>query len=188
MATMPSLKIVTNFLYKDQAKLWSNRYHFTGTVPPDSATWATFADAVTASFKTIIPGTCQIREAIGYVAGSDLPVWSKTYALNGTMVPGSTYKEAPGDCAVLVRFSTDQRSVKNHPIYLFKYFHGALLEMAGGPDTPHPDQKAQVSSYAGSWVTGWSVSGTTHKLAGPRGAVAQGALVDYYITHRDFPD
>jgi hypothetical protein len=69
---------------------------------------------------------------------------------------------------------------------LFNYYHG-VVSVAGGGDTILAAQSTAYGTYANAWVTGFSDGVTTYKKAGPRGAVAQGYVVETYITHRDFP-
>lgn len=169
----------------------SNRYHFHGGTPADSTHWTTFSDAVTAAEKAIFPalgsGGCKIIETFGYAAGSDVPVFSKTYTLDGTL-PTTGGITAPGDCAALIRYSTNARSTKNHPIYGFNYYHGVLISTTGTqPDTLLNAQRTAMSTYASAWLTGFSDGTNTLVRCTPQDQVCTGQLVETLLTHRDLP-
>lgn len=188
MSTQPSLKVTKSFTYRGQTTLFSNRYYFTGSDPTGSTEWTTLSDAVTASEKTVYATNVTIVETTGYNAGSDVPVFSKTYSLAGTHTMSGGSVPATGDSVLLVRYSTDQRSSKNHPIYLFNYYHGAYNAAGTSPDTPDISQRSQMGSYASGWVSGFSDGTNTRIRTGPRGAVAQGSFVETWLMHRDFPN
>lgn len=174
--------------YKGGLRTWSNRYHFNGGTPADATHWHTLMDAVTAAEKATFPSTTTITEAIGYAAGSDVPVASKVYSLAGTMgaVAGAYFQALPV-CA-LIRWSTAARTTKNHPIYLFSYIHNvAVLQSFAGFDKLDANQKAACATYASSWISGFSDGSITAVRASPQGAAATGSIVEEYVTHRDFP-
>jgi len=186
VAATPSLKVIKSSAFKGGTRLWSNRYHFSGGTPADSAHWTTFSDAVVTAEKASLKGTTTIVGTVGYAAGSDVPVFSKTYSTVGTDATGGNY--APGEVAGLTRYSTDQRTSKNHPIYLFNYYHNMITNpTAGQQDLIATGLRTNMLTYANAWITGFSDGTNTYHRAGPNGAVALGAFVEEYLTHRDFP-
>ena len=188
MAATPSIRVIKSMAFKGGTRLWSNRYHFNGGTPADATHWHTLMDAVTAAEKLALNAENTITECVGYAAGSDVPVASKTYSLAGTVTETGGAYHAPGEAAALVRWSTNARTTKNHPIYLFSYIHKPWV-YPGAPygdllDTP---QKTALGTYAAAWITGFSDGSITAVRASPQGAAATGQFVEEYLTHRDFP-
>ena len=186
MATVPSLRVVKTFQFKGGNREWSNRYHFTGGVPADATHWTTLSDNVVNAEKAILGGHHQITATWGYLAGSDVPVFNKTYTTTGTHVKGGQY--APGEVCAIERWSTNSRSTKNHPIYLFSYYHSPdIFTGTNQEDSLYSTLATAMDTYAAAWVTGFSDGAITAKRSSPRGATATGAHTGEYVTHRDFP-
>lgn len=188
MATAPSIKVVKTFNYRGSARQWSNRYYFSDGTPSDTTHWTTFSDAIVTAEKACFLTTTgfTITGTFGYAGGSDVPVFSKTYttAMTGTF---GTPAPTPGDVAALVRYATATRTSKNHPLYLFNYYHGALAASGLDPDTLHSAQKTAFNNYASAWITGFSDGTINHHRCGPNGDLATGVFVSPYLRHRDFP-
>lgn len=186
MAATPSIKVMKRGTFKSGTRVWSNRYHFNGGTPANDTAWHTLMDNVVTAEKAIHTSDVTIIECIGYAAGSDVPVSSKTYSTAGTNA--STGNRTPGQTAALLRWSTTARSSKNHPIYLFNYFHNVRDETsAGNQDYWASVQKAAVDTYAAAWISGFSDGSHTLVRAGPNGATATGSFTEEFLTHRDFP-
>lgn len=188
MAATPSLKIEKTIEFKGGVRLWSNRYHFNGGTPADAAHWHTLMDAVTDAEKACYASSVTIVNALGYAAGSDVPVAEKAYAISGTTGPTAGSWQQAGEVCALVRYSTAARTTKNHPIYLFNYYHGCFvldsLSDADHLDTAH---RTAFGTYGAAWIAGFTDGVITAVRASPNGAAATGVDVEEMVTHRDFP-
>jgi hypothetical protein len=122
---------------------------------------------------------------VGYASGSEIPVFTKTYS-QAAVGSFANFGMSPGDVAALIRYSTADRSSKNHPVYLANYYHGAGWEIGGSPDVMNAAQRTAMGTYAAAWITGFSDGAATHHRCRPNStSVATGSLVEPYLTHRD---
>lgn len=186
MAAKPSVKLTYTMPYRGATQQWTNRFHFDGHVPASDAEWEDFFTQLRTWGPAIIGSDGHLVGLTGYLAGSDVPVYSWTGSLAGTATFNASDVPTPGDVAALVRCTTTQRSTKNHPIYLFKYFHQAK-SLPTNADQISTNLKTTLDSYMTHWISGaFTIAGVPVKYCGPNGAVAQTRLTETYLTHRDF--
>lgn len=185
--TQYSLRIVKTFAYRgDPVQTWSNRYFFDGGDPGDSATWHDLFDAFVLVEKTCYPNSVTVADVYGYAPGSQVAVASKSYGIAGTL-GGVEMISTPGDCAAVLRMATTKRSKKNHPVYVFSYFHKALFSPSGsGPDELLAQQKTALENFGSDLLNGITVNTRTYKRTTPDGHPTTGRAVDPWIGHRDF--
>jgi hypothetical protein len=191
VAATYSIRVVKQFLKRGAIGTYSNRYHIGTAGPADSGHWTTFSDAIVAAekacFVPLLSGGAKIVQTIGYAAGSEVPVFTKTYAVDGTST-FSVYFPAPSDVAALVRYSTPDRSTKNHPVYCFNYYHGiGLTGTSLNTDLLNSAQATAFSTYGTAWVAGFSDGTTTFHRSRPTGDLCTGVFVNPLVTHRDLP-
>lgn len=188
MSATPSIKVIKTTPYKGGLRTWSNRYHFLGGTPADATHWHTLMDNVTTAEHLVHRPKVIITEAIGYAAGSDVPVASKVYSIAGAGSGWTACEDAPLNAAALIRWSTAARTTKNHPIYCFSYMHNCAYDNTQ-LDQDHlcSSEKTVLQTFATAWITGFSDGSITATRASPNGAAATGSIVEEYITHRDFP-
>lgn len=186
--TQHSVRVVKQFPYQaEAAKHFSNRYYFDGGSPGDATAWHLLMDGFVALEVSNYESRVTIVQALGYAPGSDVAVAEKAYTTPGTLAKGGAGR-CPGDCAVVLRMATTKKSTKNHTVYVFSYYHGALNDEAvTSPDNVHPPQRAQITAFGEVLHTGFSVAGRTYKRTTPDGHLTTGQLVDQFVGHRDFP-
>lgn len=193
-ATRSSLLVVKSMSALGSTREWTNRYHVTGPLTPTFAQFQTLADAVVADEAAALEGFITIVRVdwsdASTASSTNLngdTLYTKSYSTAGGATSGSDGSLiAPSDCAVLLRYTTDARSVKNHAIYLFNYYHGAY-HSSTNKDNVGGVQKTGFEEYGDDWLAGFSDGVNTRIRCGPHGAVAQSRSVKTLITHRDFP-
>ncbi len=186
MAVTPSCKVVYTSPYQGGTKSWSNRYHWTGPDWASQGQFDTFAVALETQLIAILTTRSTMVQMVAYQAGSDLPAYTHAFGTAGTFAL-STFPSLPLETVALARWTTDARTSKNHPVYLFKYWHDVQSDALTTPDLLRTGLRTPMATRATALVTGISDGTNTRKLAGPNGAVAQAGSIDLYVTHRDFP-
>lgn len=189
MASTGSVRIVKQFTYRGGLRTFSNRYAIGTNSPPDSGHWTALCDAIVLAEKLIYvalaDGGAKIIQAVGYDAGSEIPVFTKNYTTDGTL-SGAGTEPMPGDCAALIRYSTPDRSTKNHPVYCFNYHHCVRHPQSNSNgDAIATAQHTAYETYAAAWIAGFSDGTTTFHRSRPTGDLCTGYLVPTNVTHRD---
>jgi hypothetical protein len=185
--TQYSVRVIKSFTYRGAAKLWSNRYHFDGSAIGDSTAMNTFMDGVVLAEKAIHAAQVTIVECRCYAPGSDVAIATKTYSTVGTLT-ATDRSASPGDTAAVLRMATTKKSAKNHPVFVFSYYHPGHFSVSSGvADTLFPAQKTAIEAYADSWKNGLSIGGRTYVRTTPDGHLTTGRVVSPYVGHRDFP-
>lgn len=181
----PSIRIIKTSPWRDQsAHRWSNRYHFNGGTPADATHWGNLKDAIILVEKYLYKSDVHIVEAIGYAAGSDVPVYDWTGSVAGAN--GVSEDEGAGETCGLLRYSTTARTDKNHPVYLFNYFHAQRRNDADFQKLSD-ECITRLDTYASDWISGFSDGTNTLTRCGPNGASATGYVVDPYFRIHTFP-
>lgn len=190
MATAPTqvgVKVEYHFGWRGATKNWSQLYHFNGPTSWDDQThFDTFCTNLWNQIKQSLPARVTCDSMVGYNAGSFLPVYSHTIAAAGTYTD-TTNPQAAGEMCMLWKFTTDQRTTKNHPIYLFKWWHGMQTDGATSPDSLRSGIASTAATPIAALVSGISDGTNTRKYAGPRGAVAQTGTCLSTLHAREFP-
>lgn len=183
MPDTPSITIVKKFTYRGLAEEWSNKYHFSGPVPADTAAWKTLADAIIAAERPCVSSVTTFVRAYGYAAGNDFSVAQIDYTLAPAVVLAGSYSTggqvpSPGDVAAWVRWYTGA-SANGKKIYCRKYFHDVYTSAA---DQLATAQKTAMVTYAGKMIDGTLPNGV--KYCGPQGAVLSNPAVGSFVTTR----
>lgn len=185
--TRMSVKVIKQSPYKGGLKEWSNRWYFSPTGPMDLTTFEDLSDWLVGIEHNYLGTPCTIIGTTGYNPGSEVPVHTKTYSTACTATLAGSQSFATLEVASLWRFTTDQRSVKNHPIYGFKYYHQQILDTLPDREAMPPPHQASQQTDANLILAGNVVGGTTYFPCTAYGAVFQQAFVEPMYTHRDFP-
>lgn len=189
MAATPSVEVTYSVPSRASAKNVSNRWHFLGGTPSGPTAWEALFAAIQTDFIACISTECSLVRFDGFPAGSDVAAHSQNVSDSGTAEIGEGGSAAvSGFCCALIRWSTDQKTSKNHPIYLFSYVHGILADAASSPGAQElstGQSLAPLEALASGWIAGYSDGTNTYTRAGPNGAAALDSFVDPYIREHE---
>ncbi len=180
------MKITYSFSWRSGTRTWSQLWHWNGPSWASQAQFDTFTTNFWNDIKTGIPARVTAVSTTAYNAGSFLPVYTHSLAAAGTYTD-TTNPQAPGEACMLWRFTTDARTTKNHPIYLFKWFHGMQTDGLTAPDTLRAGIQSTNASHLATILAGISDGTNTRFYTGPFGAVAQTGTVNTLLHMREFP-
>lgn len=186
-ATQVSVKVSKETAYKGGVKTWSNRYYFNVNVDMTEAVFEALATWIKGREVNFLTTRTTFTSAIGYDPGSEIPVWSETLTGTGAATISGSESLATLEVCALHRYSTTQRTSKNHPIYLFKYYHDQILGTGSDREAMVSGRNTTQQTNAQDFVDGVDIGGTTYKVCGRYGAVGQSVTVEPMFTHRDFP-
>lgn len=185
MPTRVGAKLRFTSPYRGGVKEWSQLWHFTGA-DWTLTTFNNLTDALIAQLQGLLPPDTTIVGRVGYNPGSSVPVFDEGLALAGTSTATGSDR-APLEACALVRFGTTARSIKNHPIYLFKWFHAVYVVDPANAEKLLTGLRSNMQSNMTTILAGLSDGTTTRDYCGPFGAVAQDRLVEEYVHMREFP-
>ena len=156
MAAVTGLTLTKSFPYRgDTTETFSNTYHFKGAPPGDDPSWTVLMNDVVNVERQIFTGDIKFISAYGYDSDAEVPhaVFSHDFTVPGPPPTGALGPPADGyrfagDQAALVEWRTDQRSSKNKPIYLRKYFHGGFMHSTADNDALSPIYVTELTAYS----------------------------------------
>lgn len=155
MPTATGLVTIKKMPYRNETdEEWSNKYWFTGVVPPDDTAWQNLFTAVANLEKACFPADTSIVRAYGYDNSDEHSpaVWVNNLEELGTPIQGTLVKNAneydlAGDQAAMVWWKTSRRNARGKWIYLRKYMHGGVGTQADG-DAIGPSMLAPLGNLA----------------------------------------
>lgn len=181
----PSIKVTFESPYRGGRKQWACRWHFTGA-NFTTAEFEILTDNIRDFMIQCLPPATTIVSYTGYNSGTEVPVFEKVVTTPGSRPDGGA-PYAPLENVALWRYTTDQRSTKNHPIYLYKHIHHVNTNSVTDADTLNVGLKDAMTAVAQKFVDGIDDGTGTRVYCSSQGAVAQTSVVETSIHHRDFP-
>jgi hypothetical protein len=199
LAAATGITIIKRFTYRGNAsEEFSNTYWLKGSAPPATpAEWRALFDAIVLTEKTVYPAAVQVIRGYGYDnddghkpgdSGAVAPsVWqvdlrvSPDTPVAGTLATGGI-EVAPGDAAVWVRWKTSRRTDPGaKPIYIRKYFHGALGN-GTDPDLVATAQKTALLALGAKMDGGTLPGSRTITVAGQSDTIINHGCSTYITT------
>ena len=189
MPDTASITIVKRFTYRGLREEFSNKYHFTGSRPGDTAAWKTLADAIIAEERKMLSNKVYFVRAYGYEPSNELSVAQIDYEAapltpaNGAIVGGQLAEQvwAQPESSLNIRWRTNERNSRKKWIYLRKYYHGLIVKSDG--ETVNDTALAAAKTFAAKMIDG-TLPGN-FRYCGPQGAAAGAWQVDPYAGTRE---
>lgn len=181
MPDTPSITINKRFNYRGKPEVYSNTYHFSGTVPSNDSEWSTLATAIWTAESAFLTNEVGYVGYLGYEAGNEYAVSIQDKIADGTTIPVGLTNDTeapPGDAAVWVRWRTPERNSRGKWNYLRKYFHG----VPSNGDVISSGMIAPLNAYATKMKDGTLPGGA--KICGPQGAVAGVHKIAPFVSFR----
>lgn len=182
----PALTIIQEFPYRGLPEEFSNKYHFTGPAPGDSASWKALADTVINALRPCFGTEVKFVRAYGYTDGDHPSIWSNDYKVPGPPQTGSgTYTAGPaaaGDAAAFIAWTTSKRNSRGKVVYARKYFHAVHASSTTAGDTLLGAQATAMQTFATACLNG-TISSVFH-LCLPDGTPALAGGPNGWITTR----
>ncbi len=186
-STRPSIKVLYDTPYRGGTQRWSTRLHFSGNLNPSNAEFEALYQNLDNYLPYLVSSRSSLKGFVAYHPGSEVPVHTFDETVTGLLTTAATDRVCPGDCAALIRYSTAARTTKNHPIYLFNYFHD-VWHKENQADNVCDEWKSVAALFAAHLTNGgWTDGSNELYRSGPYGATANGYYIEPLVTHRDFP-
>jgi hypothetical protein len=181
-----AITLIKRFTYRGVNEEWSNQYHFSDAPPTTEAAWKTLVDAVAAKEKTVLHSGIKIVRAYVYTDSDDDSDFTIDYTALGAEITGTlsvtSSEVCPGDAAAWIRWSTGTVGSTGKPVYLRKYYHGALITTTlSDPDGLTSAYKTALSTL-GTQLKDGTITG--FHLCGPSGQTPGTVAVSQWATTR----
>jgi len=179
-----SIRIEKHFTYRGANESWANTYHFSGGTPADLSAWTALVTALKNAEAPMLTTNTHYDRAVCYANDSDPAV--HIIALSGTggrTAAGQNF--ATGDSAFWVRWGSDKRDSRGHPIYARCYYHDVLYGNAFGGDAWYSAQATDAATFGAALLSGLSDGGSnTYVRCLPDGTVCNSHAQSTYIGRR----
>lgn len=190
MAEATGLVITKRFSYRgDTGEEWSNKYWLTGAPPQAPADWHALFLTMANAEKICYVSTTHVVS--GYAYDDNTPganaVWSVDLTATGEEIPGVLDPVGgtamAGDQAGLLQWKTDRKNSRGKWIYLRKYFHGGMIDIAN-PDRISPNTNTNYQNFGNALNDGTSLVGNRRLRSQAQDEVLLGAAADDWVTTR----
>lgn len=178
--------VINEFTWRDSPEEWSQKYHFQGAGPGTPADWRALVDDFLDTYKSVIFTFVNVVRVQCYLNTDDDAVYTYNLADFGGVVAGTATADVgaegwgDGESGYLLRWNTGRSSSRGKPVYLFKYFHPALISST---------DRDKISTAFVAILSGWAdgirdAIGSWPGLADKTGARPVGYLAETFVHRR----